>query len=92
MCRRLKMRITLDAALMLVSLALCLLTLFNRDWIEKLTGLDPRRRERCTRRADRNMLRVRSDRVRRTGPAGGPPDSLRARTAEVTTVSTDTGH
>ena len=41
MCRRLKMRITLDAALMLVSLALCLLTLFSRDWIEKLTGLDP---------------------------------------------------
>jgi hypothetical protein len=38
---RLKTRITLDAALTLVSLALCFLTLFNRDWIEGLTGLDP---------------------------------------------------
>lgn len=39
--RRLRVRLTLEAACGLVSLALCLLTLINREWIEALTGLEP---------------------------------------------------
>ncbi len=39
--RRLRVRITIEAACGLVSLALCLLTLLNREWIEALSGLEP---------------------------------------------------
>lgn len=41
MHRRLKLRITIEAALGLVSLALCILTLVSGEWIEELTGLEP---------------------------------------------------
>jgi hypothetical protein len=39
--RRLRVRLTIEAACGLVSLALCLLTLLNREWIEALTGFEP---------------------------------------------------
>lgn len=38
---RQKARITIEAALGLVSLALCIVTLINAEWIEELTGLEP---------------------------------------------------
>jgi hypothetical protein len=40
MRRRLKRRVTVEIALGLVSLALSILTLINKEWIEELTGLE----------------------------------------------------
>ena len=38
---RLKMRLTVEALLGLVSLGLAILTAINNEWIEELTGLEP---------------------------------------------------
>jgi hypothetical protein len=39
--RRLKTRITVEGLLGLTSLALAVLTVVNREWIEELTGFEP---------------------------------------------------
>src|SRR4051794_15359690 len=41
MTGRLRLGLTVELVLTLVSLGLCVLTLITREWIEKLTGLDP---------------------------------------------------
>jgi hypothetical protein len=41
MHRRLKVRLTVEAVLGLVSLGLAILTAVNAEWIEALTGLEP---------------------------------------------------
>jgi hypothetical protein len=39
--KRLTRRIAVELVLGLISLALCILTLVNKEWIEELTGLEP---------------------------------------------------
>jgi len=41
MCRRLKVRLSVEVLLGLASLTLGFLTAINREWIEGLTGLEP---------------------------------------------------